>query len=1715
MSDYAYPYDPAGTNPACLVKGEQHKLEDYPNKWGCIIPLFAPFYRKDLTLRHVEEDRPLYEGIDYYLGHYYEAASVENKMPIFGSVMIIDQTLSGTIEFVKYRTLGGRYNMLKRIIDVHLNQVDLRDPRNLDWEDVMRYEMAIPSVDAPENIGEAIANDLPTGALDRVRKALERLNEAQKQGYDNVIEALVSLTDKIHAHDVDNHESKRGRHRITAEQLGALHRDATAVDSVKAYGYVLADLVTLINLLGENAEDTDNLFRLIGDSLEGRVRFDGSNVVIRNENGAAVISLVNGDLNIVSNSNIILDGDTANSNDNISSSLRAGDNLLSVHSDAGNDNTAVYNGFFLIHVGNIADFMPPPDYVDTIIHTGETETVYLTGRGIKGSPLTGYATFPEVATDTNGVYRLSHSIYSSDKSRAASGRALYRLNQLVSGKLDNTFTINGHRLNKDITITASDLGLGKVNNTAPGDKPASNAFKSEAAKKANASHTHDPSDFKNIPLANHDTYGLTKITPTRSGRTDIAATPSMLNDPYQEQLVAENNLSGKMPSLPFDIMQYGGFGYLPLPVLGSYGAAGTGSGVAVGCIEADGRLVLLRNGADHATRGVYYWYGEFKTDGSFSKTVTTTTEYRPSFIEDGDRVSHVHRGSDSVFPLSTINGKYYLVLTRSTMDMTKHVGTEIVNLNGCPLGNGCSIFLYKNEVHFHYHYFGNGGCYSRHWKAKISDIEAGRPITLERVGLNGDDWNGKSQSDIDTFFFTNIGQSTTLDGGKPIIHRLDNGHWTGSNNVRHSTQNSMFYIKDNKLRVQVYGRTYYSRSDGSTGYPLSHSFVLDLDTMQMVSDNADCFPIELYNNRWAMPAGKSAPAEAWVGANPNNNAPVLISKDRMFAFRFYGTTYIPRVYEFGSADGLEIFDYVEAGKSRPSTIAAADLEGAYGSVVGAGTKFMGFLPGNKLISDQTDGRDTICTYDMNGSYVEDGTGWGPTPDRRLLPSGENARMLRVPMNWETNRNEGFVLSSSYKSSMSKIVNETATTEVTWTDNLINDLRTRFRALHPATDGRSLWDDRVMLQVFGDWEAGANTLDCFIQYTYVHWANPEKTSRRVFTALHKCTIGMSGNTVTSVNIGDLITNANWNNSVTSWGSYESFGMNTCGVTDDGHKVFCLNHSLYVNYVGHSGGHIFQFVLDKDDGSVLHFRNRNAHTHVMYASYWHPDLGLVDTVNEYSAQVVSAKSLGRTVAEIQGNSYRSSQIIHATQVASGWVVYFTEEARFYVSGEEVTLPVQNFDLSKLSGFPSYQNKTFYIYVSVSYDSNGNGVGSYRFSLTKTEDTDTEMYIGYAITNDTQIVELKVSRATRLGTLYELEDHEYDQRAHNDITDLDKHSFSLGNVENMGMIHTLTLPTFKEVFDTWDRISHFKDSAQQPHNPGELNSWTYTEATDTLKCTINSATFVGFVSPAPVGDYVFDTLVGSPDADNDGLVIILAFVEDAQGIEHTICAVRARSTEAHMAINGRFDIWYDYHLPSRKLIRTGGGTSSVGGWAGNYSRITAVRSGDKFTVSATNFAKSTNLEDHGKSAIELVHEFDLQEFTELQQFRSGGRFGYGCMSQPNSTFINILRPDENVGNYYASADTIRILSERQAESVKFATGVIAPGNKIPIPAGFTEADCHAVVAFNTSGSNVKLAYARAWLSGLTVNITTKLKGSAAVTNPAGSTARYYLIARKKPEV
>ena len=90
-----------------------------------------------------------------------------------------------------------------------------------------------------------------------------------------------------------------------------------------------------------------------------------------------------------------------------------------------------------------------------------------------------------------------------DEVQALLGKADTALqsHQDISGKVDTTTKVNGHALSGDVTITAGDVGLEHVDNTADIDKPVSTATQTELNKKeatANKTSTwsETPSDTK-------------------------------------------------------------------------------------------------------------------------------------------------------------------------------------------------------------------------------------------------------------------------------------------------------------------------------------------------------------------------------------------------------------------------------------------------------------------------------------------------------------------------------------------------------------------------------------------------------------------------------------------------------------------------------------------------------------------------------------------------------------------------------------------------------------------------------------------------------------------------------------------------------------------------------------------------------------------------------------------------------------------------------------------------------------------------------------------------------------------------------------------------------------------------------------------------------------------------------------------------------------------
>ena len=95
-----------------------------------------------------------------------------------------------------------------------------------------------------------------------------------------------------------------------------------------------------------------------------------------------------------------------------------------------------------------------------------------------------------------------------------------------------------------------------------------------------------------------------------------------------------------------------------------------------------------------------------------------------------------------------------------------------------------------------------------------------------------------------------------------------------------------------------------------------------------------------------------------------------------------------------------------------------------------------------------------------------------------------------------------------------------------------------------------------------------------------------------------------------------------------------------------------------------------------------------------------------------------------------------------------------------------------------------------------------------------------------------------------------------------------------------------SMQEVFNTWARFSHHTTQGGYSNeaNASELLAWQYDAANDLIRCTVNSTTTIGFISPQNVKNYDLDVTMGSTDSDDDliGLIACAAYVTTANGNE-----------------------------------------------------------------------------------------------------------------------------------------------------------------------------------------------------------------------------------------
>ena len=534
MAGYAYPFDSTGLASTNIVTGEVHNLANYTNAYRCIIPLYAPFYRDDLLIKHKDTGRVLVEGLDYFLGYYYKELSDATRRGVYGGISFADNTLVGSVEFTRYHTVGGQYLQRKKDIDAFLATEPMLDPRNVDFSAVLKWPRVVEPFDEPTTMAEALGIDPVLRSMDNLCQKIATLAASEKTQFASIMTAMKAVTQKIIDYQFDGHYYGTDPHQNTFIQLKALGKNQTAHDAIKAYGKTLAELIVLINQMGITPANIAQYYPLIGGLFEGRLTFKtDATCQIRNTAGTAIIDLTGNKLSILANGNIQQIADTDHNESTMAALVEAGNNTLSVHS-AGNSksaNNALWNGNIIIHAGNIAQFVTTQSTNATLeLVVGNTTEVSLLGDGTVGSPIRSNVSYSVASSITAGLALLSKAINSSSITNVVSNEALANAAAQIAAFVPKTRTINGKPLSGNITIDKSNVSLNNVNNTADADKPVSTAFNNAISQKALAVHDHTWADLVGVPNASNSTIGIAKLTTSAPTSALLTSTTTFLSN---------------------------------------------------------------------------------------------------------------------------------------------------------------------------------------------------------------------------------------------------------------------------------------------------------------------------------------------------------------------------------------------------------------------------------------------------------------------------------------------------------------------------------------------------------------------------------------------------------------------------------------------------------------------------------------------------------------------------------------------------------------------------------------------------------------------------------------------------------------------------------------------------------------------------------------------------------------------------------------------------------------------------------------------------------------------------------------------------------------------------------------------------------------------------------------------------------------------------------
>lgn len=204
-----YSHDPTGTASANKITNETHALaalgsSELPH-FHIVVPRYAPFFADSAEISFISPESvttALTHGIDYIFTHPFVGASRGTAKPVYGSILILNTELQGTIRLDEYQTLGGDWVVDDtKIAEILADRV--YNPRITTWEVIADLPAVYPPVFHQWDLDDMV-------------------------GMTEVVAAMVDLADTISSNALSTmgvHLAAVNPHGITPAIIGAAASD--------------------------------------------------------------------------------------------------------------------------------------------------------------------------------------------------------------------------------------------------------------------------------------------------------------------------------------------------------------------------------------------------------------------------------------------------------------------------------------------------------------------------------------------------------------------------------------------------------------------------------------------------------------------------------------------------------------------------------------------------------------------------------------------------------------------------------------------------------------------------------------------------------------------------------------------------------------------------------------------------------------------------------------------------------------------------------------------------------------------------------------------------------------------------------------------------------------------------------------------------------------------------------------------------------------------------------------------------------------------------------------------------------------------------------------------------------------------------------------------------------------------------------------------------